>query len=80
MATISLLLLMLALLRDLLHGLERARDAAVFGVAVQTAGFVIMSMLIPDKLRNSCFEPNLQPAARRLPGCSRRSHSSCAPR
>ena len=41
-------------------------DAAVFGlvgVGVQALGFVILDLLIPGKLGNYCFEPQLHPAA-----------------
>ena len=44
--------------------LDDAVVLSILGAAVKAAGFMIMNMLIPEQLRNYCFEPKVHPAGR----------------
>jgi uncharacterized membrane protein YjfL (UPF0719 family) len=45
------------------NGLDDALVYGIVGIVAQSAGFVILDLLIPGKLGNYCFNPTLHPAA-----------------
>ena len=49
-------------------GLDDALVYGIVGVAAQAAGFFILDLLIPGKLAQHCFEPELHPAAWTMSG------------